>query len=170
MDFNKIMKIYTMIKERLPDTYPKPKLVFFEDEDSMINNSNLEIDDDEIVYAIYCPNNNLISICNNLFELTNIDIAKILLHEIGHARANIKYGYKSKHYTDELECDRFALRWIKKIKIKSDNDRFMGWTNREVNYLKKHYSKTKKQNILLNINKTWKAIQSKARRLNLKRE
>ena len=42
MNLKRILDIYNVIKGRLPKTYPKPKLAFFEDEECLLTN-NIEI-------------------------------------------------------------------------------------------------------------------------------
>jgi len=131
MNLKRIIDIYDIIKDRLPATYPRPKLAFFEDEDSMLDNNDLPRKEDETVYAIVNPNTYTINLplsmvlehtgrSNKTIQKTvplnkfiEKDIALTLLHEIGHLYAGERYGYNSKQYGDEKYCDKFAERWCR---------------------------------------------------------
>ena len=132
MNLNRIYHLYDMIKKRLPATYERPKLAFFEDEDSMLENTNTKRDeDDESVYAVVSPETLTISFPMTMkfkytkkngeefiknvpiTKLSDENIAHTILHEWGHLYAGERYGYESKQYSDEAYCDRFASRWIR---------------------------------------------------------
>lgn len=133
MNVDKIFSIYKLIKDRLPTTYPRPKLAFYQDEQSMIISNDLEESDTETVYAIVNPNTNVISLPlkieirhakrdgttitkhQKLDKMSDRTIAFNLLHECGHIYYGEKYGYNSEQYSDELACDKFADRWLKKM-------------------------------------------------------
>ncbi len=135
MNLKKVIGIYNVIKDRIPSTYPRPKLAFYEDEESMlINNKMEEIEDDDNVYACVNPNTLTINLPLNmsfkyykedgtemptrnikLISMSEETIANTLFHEIGHLYAGNRYGYKSKQYHDEEYCDKFAARWVKKL-------------------------------------------------------
>ena len=56
MNLNHVISLYEIIKSRLPKTYPRPKLAFFEDEQCMMENTGVTKDgDDENVYAVITP-------------------------------------------------------------------------------------------------------------------
>ena len=130
MNLKRVMNIYDIIKNRLPSTYPRPKLAFFEDEECMLVNTNMEQKENESVYAIVDPDTWTIKLPLNMtFKYTSIkgneysnkipitkisdeDIALIILHEIGHLYAGERYGYSSKQYNNEKYCDQFASRWV----------------------------------------------------------
>lgn len=135
MNLKKILDIYNIIKERIPSTYPKPELAFYENEASMLKNTNVKkgIDEDN-VYAIVDPNTETIHLPLNMtFEYTkksgeayqrirplnkfdDYEIAHTLLHEIGHLFFGEKYGYDSKQYSDENACDNFSKKWLNKLR------------------------------------------------------
>lgn len=133
MNLSRIFAIYELIKERLPNTYPKPKLAFYQDEQSMVISNSLKEDRDETVYAIVNPNTNVISLplqiaikhtkkngesiikYQKIHKMSDEDIAHSLLHECAHIYAGERYGYDSDQYNDESYCDRFAARWLKKL-------------------------------------------------------
>lgn len=135
MNLKRIMDIYEIIKERLPSTYPRPKLAFYEDEDCMLNNTETELGEDEAnVYAVINPDTDTINLpltmkmehTNKSGEViiktvpitkqTDREISHTLLHEIGHAYFGEKFGYSSKQYNDESACDAFAARWLRVFK------------------------------------------------------
>jgi len=132
MNLNRVYHIYDAIKDRLPKTYPRPKLAFFEDEHCMLTNNHIKPKKDESVFAVVSPETYTISLPLKMtFEYTKksdgIDytntvpinkladenIAHTILHEIGHLYAGERYGYDSKQYDDERYCDRFADRWVR---------------------------------------------------------
>jgi hypothetical protein len=131
MNLKRVFDLYEMIKERIPSTYPRPKLAFYEDEDCMLDNTKLTKDVEETVYAVVNPNTDTISLPLHLsFEhinkskevvlkiipitkRTDMEISNTLLHEIGHLYAGDRYGYQSKQYNDERYCDNFASRWVR---------------------------------------------------------
>lgn len=131
MNLKRVMDIYEIIKKRLPRSYPKPKLIFFEDEECMLNNHKEIIKQQgESVYAIMDPETCTISLplkmamayrissgsVENeilLTKLSDREIAINLLHEIGHFYAGERYGFNSKQYSDERYCDNFAYRWVR---------------------------------------------------------
>ena len=118
----------------LPGTYPRPKLAFFEDEEAMLKNNKMRIRKDENVYAVVSPETLTISLPLSMtFEYTNAkgedynktvplnkfsdeEIAHTIFHEIAHLYFGEKYGYGSKQYSDEKGCDRFADRWVRRLK------------------------------------------------------
>lgn len=133
MNLKKIWSIYNTIKKRLPETYPRPKLAFFEDEECMLKNQKMRKKRGENIYAVVDPNTWTIHIPLNMtFEyrkkdgeiysnsvalnkVSDKDIALTILHEIAHLYAGQRYGYNSKQYYDEDYCDNFADRWCKKM-------------------------------------------------------
>ena len=132
MNLKKIYDIYNAIKERIPSTYPRPKLAFFEDEECMLINNKLKRKSDESVYAIVNPETYTINLPLSMtFEYGGPsgtfnksvpinkssvqDIAHTILHEIAHLYFGERYGYESDQYSDEKACDRFADRWLKKL-------------------------------------------------------
>ena len=131
MNLKRVIDIYNTIKERIPSTYPRPKLAFYEDEECMLACTDTKKDKNEsTVYAIVDPETWTINLPLRLsFEFTSKkgethinkvpltklssdDIAHTILHEIGHLYAGERYGYRSKQYSDESYCDRFADRWL----------------------------------------------------------
>jgi len=134
MNITRAIEIYQIIKDRLPSTYPRPKLAFYQDEQSMVRNNDLkEREEDEIVYAVVNPETNTISLpltisfeyikkngesitkYQKITKMSDEVIASTLLHELSHLVLGERYGYDSKQYNDEDHCDRFADRWLKKL-------------------------------------------------------
>lgn len=132
MNLKRIIDIYNIIKDRLPTTYPRPKLAFYEDEECMLACTDIKKEKDEsTVYAVVDPETWTINLPLKLTieyisakgeeysnsvpmnKLSDEDIAHTILHEIGHLYAGERYGYGSKKYSNEKYCDRFAERWIK---------------------------------------------------------
>lgn len=134
MNLKRIISVYEIIKERLPSTYPRPKLAFFEDEECMLTNHPEVRGKDESVFAIVDPETwtihlplkmtfTYISAKGNQYEsvvpissLSSEEIALTILHEIGHLYFGERYGYRSKQFSDEKLCDIFAARWTRKLK------------------------------------------------------
>jgi hypothetical protein len=131
MNLKKTYDVYNIIKNRLPSTYPRPTLIFFEDEHCMIKYNKIRVKEDESVYAIVDPETYTISLPLKMtFEyvkpngdkyfnvvpinkVSEIEIAQVILHEIGHLYGGEKYGFDSSQYFSEQYCDRFANRWVK---------------------------------------------------------
>lgn len=125
MNINKVFRIYNKIKKRLPYDYPRPMLVFFTDQDDIRDFFKIK-DIDHEFYAVMEPQTGTISIPlffyttaadgkKNFISLEEEKIAFVLLHEIGHFYALDKYGFGEK-YNDENYCNRFARRWVRKMK------------------------------------------------------
>lgn len=171
MDLRRILDIYTLIKNTIPKTYPRPKLAIFEDEDHLALTFNMK-EDDEKLFAIFDPESDSINLpIKNTLSLSDVDIAKVLLHELSHAYAGKKHGYSSKEYSDEVECDKFACRWVNKIKDKlaHGNKNFCGWRDEEVKYLKDHYPFENKDKLMSDLGRSWPAIKKMASSINVKR-
>lgn len=131
MNLKRVIYIYSVIKDRLPTTYPRPKLAFFEDEECLLTNTKMKKKENESIYAVVDPDTWTINLPLSMkFEFTSAlgnkhfnsvsitklsdkEIAQTILHEIGHLYAGERYGYNSKKYSDEKYCDRFAERWWK---------------------------------------------------------
>lgn len=132
MNLNRITDLYEIIKNRLPKTYPRPKLAFFEDELCMLENTKMKKEKDIAnVYAVANPNTTTINLPMKMdVQYTNkagqeitktvpiikqeeVEILDTLLHEICHFYLGEKYGYDSKQYFDEDRCNAFAKRWAK---------------------------------------------------------
>lgn len=133
MNLKRVMDIYNIIKERLPSTYPRPKLAFYEDEESLSKNMRIKIYKGDNLYAVCDPDTNTVMMPLSMtFISTNLrgksvekvtplsrmddgEIAETLLHEIAHLYFGRRYGWHSKQYHDENACDRFARRWVKTL-------------------------------------------------------
>lgn len=133
MNLKRVMDIYNIIKERLPTTYPRPKLAFYEDEESLSKNMRIKIYKGDNLYAVCDPDTNTVMmplsmtfISTNLkgksiekvtplSRMSDSEIAETLLHEIAHLYAAQRYGWQSKQYHDEAYCDRFARRWVRTL-------------------------------------------------------
>lgn len=129
----RVIKLYNIIVERLPSTYPTAKLVFYQDEECLLEyHSEIKKIDGESVYAIIDPNTNTIHLPLQMtFEyeirdrvikrevkisqVSDKELAHTILHEHAHLYFGKKYGYDSKQYDDEIKCDQFADRWIEKL-------------------------------------------------------
>ena len=134
MNLKRIIDIYETVKSKIPGTYPRPSLAFFENEEIMLKNNKMRVNKDENVYAVVNPETYTINLPLSMtFEYTNSkgedytktfplnkfsdeEIAHTLLHEIAHLYFGERYGYGSKQYSDEKGCDRFADRWVRKMK------------------------------------------------------
>lgn len=135
MNLKRVLEIYEIIKERLPSTYPKPKLAFYEDEESLADNhfdGEREPEGQNLLGACDIYTNTIVIPLSLLVveeksngekvvkkkmwhKKSNKDIAEILLHELCHAYYAKRYGKQSKQCHDEAACDRFAFRWSKKL-------------------------------------------------------
>jgi len=130
MNLKRILDIYEVIKKRLPKTYPRPKLAFYQDEECMLDNHKVRKYSHESVFAVVDPSTNTINLPMKITLSTDLDdkvvektilinrqaeieIAEILLHELAHMYAGYRYGWSSDQYFDEKYCDRFAIRWLK---------------------------------------------------------
>lgn len=135
MNLKRVFELFEIIKQRLPKTYPRPtSLAFFQTEESMLATTKVKKEKDETVYAVVDPNTETVSLplemkieyknkageeFNKTVPLSRVEddlILEILLHECGHLLYGQKYGYNSKKYLDEKQCDKFAKRWLQKIK------------------------------------------------------
>jgi len=133
MNLKRIMEIYDIIKERIPSTYPRPKLAFYEDEQSLSDNMRMKLSKGTNLYAVCDPDTNTVMMPLNmtftyesrgsrivkksvpLNKMDEKEIAETLLHEIAHLYFGKRYGYDSDQYSDEQACDEFARRWVKKM-------------------------------------------------------
>lgn len=134
MNLKRVFDILQIIKARLPKTYPQPRLAFFEDENCLLDNMRWKRGDFSI-YAVVDPDTytinmplrmNVEHICNSsgkvviksvpIHKFDDNEIALTILHEIGHLYAGNRYGWSSDKYKDEDYCDKFAERWLEKIK------------------------------------------------------
>lgn len=135
MNLKRVLDLYSCIKEMLPSTYPRPSLAFFENEATLIKNTKIKgVKQDENLYAVVDPETMTINLPLKMkFTFTNAkgheyrktvqlnrmedeEIASTLLHEIGHLYHGERYGYDHPKYFDEGLQDRFAARWLKKMK------------------------------------------------------
>lgn len=129
MNLDRTLEIYEVIKNRLPSTYPKPKIAFFEDEECMLSCNSLKRKKNETVFAVVNPKTftmcfplNTTSMSDefnktiSLPDISEEELAFLILHEIAHLYAGERYGYDSKFYNDEKYCDSFAARWVKTLK------------------------------------------------------
>jgi len=172
MNLKRVIRIYDIIKEYLPKSYPRPRLAFFENQDHLIKAQNMRMAG-ATLFATYDPEIDTINLpIQETLKMSDTDIAKILFHEMYHAYAGKKYGYSSKLYSDEEACDRFARKWTIKIgdHLQQDNPRFRGWREQEIEYLKNFYSDRDKERIVNDIGRTWGAIKTQASKLGLRRK
>ncbi len=134
MNLKRVLDIYDIIKNRLPSTFPQPKLAFYQDEECLLDNTEETKKEDEVIYAVVCPDTNTINLPMNLTieyikengetftknvpitKQTDYEIAHTLFHELAHLYFGERYGYNSKQYNDEKKCDNFANRWIRVFK------------------------------------------------------
>lgn len=133
MNLKRITQIYGVIKDRIPESYPRPKLAFYEDQESLSENLKIKMHAGDNLYAVCDPDTNTVMMPMNMtFTSTNtkgksvskvtpihkvddVFIAELLLHEIAHLFFGKKYGWDSEKYCNEEECDRFARRWARKL-------------------------------------------------------
>jgi hypothetical protein len=172
VNLKKLLSLNDAIKRALPSTYHKPRLALFEDEDHLAQTQDID-NRKFVLFAVYDPNVDTINVSiKEALDLSDVDVAKLLAHEYGHAYFGHKYGFSSKQYFDELECDKFASRWVKKLdtQMLADNKRFCGWREQEIEYLKSKYPTESKERLLKRLGRTWSAIRAKASELGVKRE
>ena len=173
MSIKKIITINESIKSILPKSYPRPRICLYEDEDHLAEVQNVD-NQHSTLFAVFDPNVNTINVSiKEALSLSDVDVAKLLLHEYAHAVRGAKYGYASAEYLDEPECDAFACRWIKKLDDvigEIENGRFCGWRNEEVEYLTNKYPTETKERLLKRLGRSWAAIRSKAYSLGLTRK
>lgn len=133
MNLKRIIEMYEIIKDRIPKTYPRPRLAFYEDEDSLADDNDIKKDYINL-YGVSDPDSNIIKLPltmnleyidkngniktekTPITEMDEYEIIHTLLHEICHFYAGEKYGYNSSKYSDEKYCDSFAIRWMGKLK------------------------------------------------------
>lgn len=128
----KILELYEIIKNRLPKSYPRPRLVFFEDDIQMAKYHKFKMADNEVLYGTY-DGKDTIGVPLNVYQEFELDsgkiktkkvaitsdidyLAVILLHELFHAYYLQKYGPESKEYSDEKLIDSMAYKWVRKMK------------------------------------------------------
>lgn len=170
MNLRKIVKLYEKILSELPSTYPRPKLAIYQDEDCMLDNTELKKSNKYTVYATFNHKTNTVGLpIDKCEKMCETDIARLMLHELYHAYAGKKYGYHSKQYRNEEACDAFASRWIKKIDIGIYNKKFLGWTDSEINYLKRGFKHLTRGELTSKLGRSWSAIRNKAYKLGLTR-
>ena len=128
MNLKRVLQIFEIIKNRLPSTYPRPKIVFYEDEKILLDHNEIELDKTQYLKAACDAAANIIMLPLTLSEtynsvddvplnkLTDDEIAVNLLHEIGHLYFAQRYGNISDEFFNEPECDKFAYRWLAKLK------------------------------------------------------
>lgn len=123
----RLLKIFNVINDRLPSTYPKAKLIIHSNLKKLEENywgdeeKELEPGDPGDPLFAFCNINDFsihIAYCLNYETLPNI--CWYLLHEIGHLQAIRKYGEEDIKWCDyktaEKYANEFADRWVKKIK------------------------------------------------------
>jgi hypothetical protein len=134
MNLKRVIDVYEVIKNRLPKTFPRAKLAFYETEQCMIDNADITKEEDETVEAVVMPDTETIGLPMNITiecedkngetvskvvpitKQTDEELAFLLLHESGHLVMGQRYGYSSPQYNDEKKCDAFARRWLKVLK------------------------------------------------------
>lgn len=130
----RVLHIYKIIQKRLPKTYPSPSLAFYQDEKCLMRNHiDVTKKNDESIYAIVDPdtytihmplkmsfeyniNNSMITRDVKINQVSDKQIALVILHELGHLYFGKRYGYSSKQYSNENMCDQFAYRWFRVLK------------------------------------------------------
>lgn len=121
---SKHRKLYEDILNRLPSTYPKPKLIIHS---SMKNlklsywETNTYDKDYDAPPVAWCGiKDNTIHVARTNLQTEDIhNILFYFLHEIGHLYAFHKYGFNNPRWLDdklsERYADDFATRWTKKL-------------------------------------------------------
>jgi Zn-dependent peptidase ImmA (M78 family) len=121
---SKFRELYEKILDRLPSTYPKPKLIIHSSmkklKSSYWDTNTYDKDYDAPPVAWCGIKDNTIHVA--LTNLKTEDIYNIIfnyLHEIGHLYAFHKYGFNNQRWLDDKLCERyaddFATRWLKKL-------------------------------------------------------
>lgn len=116
----KVDKIYQLLLERLPSTYPQATLVIHKTLTSLrksyFKGETPDIDDP----FAFCNSSDMsIHASKSFYKIDTNDIVFYLLHEVGHLYAYKKYGDKDIRWEDyksaERYANRFAYRWLKKL-------------------------------------------------------
>ena len=121
----RVYSAYHKIIERLPATYPRAALVVHINLEELCNyyldSEGVEEEEEEYLPFAFCDGNTYtVHVPLTLNEETLSDIAWYCLHEIGHLYAHHRYGESDSrwdhHATAERYANRFAGRWLKKLK------------------------------------------------------
>lgn len=119
----KIYKIFHKIIDRLPSTFPRAALVVhanLEELQQYYMDYEGEEPKEDLPFAFCDGNSFTVHGHLTMNEEPTRDIAWYFLHELGHLYALNRYGTNDKrwkhHETAERYANRFANRWIRKIK------------------------------------------------------
>lgn len=119
----KIYNIFSKIIDRLPKTFPKVALVVHTNLEELQKYymDTTEYDQNEHMPFAFCDGDTYtIHVHLTMDDEKESDIAWYFLHELGHLYAHHKYGYEDKRWEDyktaEKYADKFANRWVKKLK------------------------------------------------------
>lgn len=170
MDISRIFELYEIIKQKIPGRYSKPAIVVCDTiKELAINQTNTCRTPSYKYYGVYDPNTDTIGIPLEMVrDLSDLDVAKIILHEISHATRGNKYGFSSSQYFDEIACNIFAARWSKRLGLSATNRQFGGWTKEEEQILKAEYHLHTSKYLIERLQKSWSSISNKAWKLGLK--
>lgn len=120
-----ICHIYKKLLERLPKTYPKPKLIVHPNLSELYsyfcgNSEGIRKDPGYPPQAFCDGDDNTIHVPIQLNRETREDIVKLYLHEIGHLYALNRYGEGNRRWSvykdSERYANQFASRWFSRLK------------------------------------------------------
>lgn len=124
----KIKKIYKSIIDRLPSTYPCAELVIHNSvrklREYYTKTEGKESGDPPCAFCDVDNNTIHVPLDLNYISYSKKNVpcqfAEIILHEIGHLYAHGRYGIKDLRWKDyvtaERYADRFACRWLRRLK------------------------------------------------------
>lgn len=128
---HKITRMFGRVKRRLPSTYPQPYLVIHMSGDELQRyyydcegGENDPFEEGDRNYPAYAPYAFCDGNCTTVHmhaEMTDSskEIARVILHEIGHLYALQRYGEKDERWSKpsaaEPYADRFAYRWLQRL-------------------------------------------------------
>jgi len=128
----KVIRAFSKVKERLPSTYPQASLVVHMTEEELKRywydcegGEDEEFEEGDLSMPAYEPfgfcnaTTNTIHVHAGLGKETVREICRIILHEMGHLFAYMRYGEKDRRWKKpsvaEPYADRFAARWTRKL-------------------------------------------------------
>lgn len=121
---NRHRQFYQKILERLPKSYPKPKLVIHKTNAGLYKSYwglGVQFDLKKYMMVAWCSSADY-TVHTSSEVLKTEEECNLLfyyLHEIGHLYAYERYGEEDKRWADHDTCekyaDNFAARWSKKL-------------------------------------------------------
>ena len=122
-NIDKIYRIFNKIMNRLPATFPRVALVVhtnLEDLQKYYTDTQGEEPEEDLPFAFCDGETYTVHVHLTMNDETLSDITWYFLHELGHLYAHCRYGEHDRRWTDyrtaESYANRFANRWVKKLK------------------------------------------------------